>query len=401
MLILFNYLSIILIFLFVAKYDNKMIFFWLAICFLFYLPVTVDYFFAYERRFIVNDVLIFSLIFNSFYLICGYLIKSKSRDGFDFKKVGDITELELNITLIIFFSSIITPVLMVYFKFGGFFISGWRDAKSIPYYLLFLYLYYFSSIALYISWMVMRKKITTFMIILASVVFIMTFQSRSLLLPLLFPMFYHYLYFQGNIGKWKVMLIGSVFLFLFFLLQQFRYVGLSEFDLDTAVQNVISLISEGNGELSIIDVFYYLIESGSNITGYSEGWSYLRMMFFFLPTGWMDIKPNDFSYEIWNAYTGIHGVGGSLHPTHYGMVFGNFGWFGCLLGAILLAAFSRMYDVTVFTFKVNGLLVLSSFLSGSVLMARGSLYNGFMVVILGLMLGIALNIIKKTRFKSR
>lgn len=397
MLFFLNLISVLLIFLFVIKFDRKMIFFWSAICFLYYFPISIDYYYSHENNVTIHNVLLFSLMFNIIYLLFGFAFKRQGNDSFNAVSLGWVTKFDLYFLCFIFFVSVTIPIFLVYIKYGSFLNIGWRDTKSIPYYLIFLYLYYFSSISLYISLSVFKEKLVSISIIILALFFVLTFQSRSLILPIIFPIIYHYLYFHNGLGRLKVILLGGVFLLSFFLLQQFRYSGLDNFSIELALSNIAEQIVRGEGELSIIDVFYYLMERGEYVVGFSEGWSYLRVFFFYLPAGLFDIKPLDFSYEIWNAYTGIYNVGGSLHPTHYGMAFGNFSWLGVLFGPIFLILFSVAYDFIIKSLNINGLMVISSFLSGTVLMARGSIYNGFLVVIIGLFLGVLFNYIRKLK----
>ena len=79
------------------------------------------------------------------------------------------------------------------------------------------------------------------------------------------------------------------------------------------------------------------------------------------------------------------------------MAFGNFSWLGVLFGPVFLILFSVVYDFIIKSLNINGLMVISSFLSGTVLMARGSIYNGFLVVIIGLFLGVLFNYIRKVK----
>lgn len=72
MLFFLNLISVFLIVLFVIKFDRKMIFFWSAICFLYYFPISIDYYYSHENNVIIHNVLLFSLMFNLIYLFIAW-----------------------------------------------------------------------------------------------------------------------------------------------------------------------------------------------------------------------------------------------------------------------------------------------------------------------------------------
>ncbi|MNZ99530.1 hypothetical protein D3C78_1188600 [compost metagenome] len=129
----------------------------------------------------------------------------------------------------------------------------------------------------------------------------------------------------------------------------------------------------------LIKAFYYFVQLGvDNLpNGFGEYLTIKRIFFFFLPTGFLDIKPIEFSYIMHNAYYGTSAAHGlSMHPTIIGDAFGNGGLLGVILyPALLVLLFSSIEKLLLKSQSAITLIGPCCLLA--MYMARGAVYNGF------------------------
>lgn len=147
--------------------------------------------------------------------------------------------------------------------------------------------------------------------------------------------------------------------------------------------NIVSTICNMGSETGLGKVFYYFIYMGNKFEGFNSGATYLRLIFFWLPTNFSyGLKPKDFAVTMGSAWLGYEQDAFSMHPTFWGDCFANFGWYGVLLAIIW--AFAVMYIDRLVVGKQNLFIKLSiatSALQMYVMVARGSVYNACFVFI--------------------
>jgi len=302
-----------------------------------------------------------------------------------------------NLILFILLALVALTSFLLMRETGSPFGQNWRDNKEIEGYIFLQNTYFAVACAPYLLFLAKRRL---YAICAAGLcfIFVIQFQSRSLLLPAAMPFVIHYIFVNRKILKG---LVGSVlFVLIAFAVQQLRYV-FSDLEVNTEsvsaiFSNAATTIGEGGGDLSIIETFFFVIERGHLINGEGEGRTFLRLLFFFLPSG--GLKPPDFTYEIWNAVTGLYGMGGSLHPTLYGAYYADLGWPSLVLIFILFVPFLLLRTFSVY-FRMEYIQFIGPLSMGAVLVARGSLYNGIVAMIVPILLLIIIR--TASRFRSR
>jgi len=140
----------------------------------------------------------------------------------------------------------------------------------------------------------------------------------------------------------------------------------------------------GSSEQSLRFAFYYFVQSGMSESGFGV-FSYLtRVLFFWMPS-FLDpanIKPGDFEYIMFASY--MPGYVGTMHPTFFGSLYADGGWF--IIPWLIF--FVAVYNSTSFFLKkYNGICffaIWGAYAYLYMMMARGSLYGPFVVLAFGL-----------------
>ncbi|MEQ1546966.1 hypothetical protein, partial [Methyloglobulus sp.] len=130
--------------------------------------------------------------------------------------------------------------------------------------------------------------------------------------------------------------------------------------------------------------YYYFVQNSTSIQGFNEFSYFKRLLFFWLPSFWdfFNIKPDDFEYVMYYEY--MLGKVGSMHPTFFGSIYADGGWFivpWLIYSASLLlltVPILKLYRGWAF-FAIWGL-----FSYVYMMMARGSLYGPFVILSFGL-----------------
>lgn len=264
-------------------------------------------------------------------------------------------------------------------SFGSVLGGNWWDTRITGWLgLLQIYSFLLSAICVYLLYIEGRYYL--FLISLALAFYIVfLFKARALMLPIVTPFVFHILLVKKRL-VW-VLFFGALLLFAAIILQNIRYVyGGGVVDPLIIFEKSLQSIAEGSGEFSLIKPFFYSLAHRDELDGYGEGWTFLRIIFFWSPSD-LGLKPPDFTYSIWDLYTGERGIGGSLHPTLYGVYHLNFGWlYG--LAAIFLVLQQVFIYLLLWAFKLPPYVAWSGMGAGYVLMARGSYYNGFLQLLL-------------------
>jgi hypothetical protein len=206
-------------------------------------------------------------------------------------------------------------------------------------------------------------------------------------LPTFVSLIWWYLSRQKRIRVKQIIFIfiaGVLIVYSVYGLQVYRYAGsgldfLQHHDLTSFNKQVIEMIFGGRGELALRDAFYRFLNADNQFPGFGEGRTYLRLLLMLIPTRFsFGLKPPDFAITMGSAYIGdLNNTTYSMHPTLYGDCYANGSWYGVLYGAFWALAVA-IGDRAV---KTGGLINRISLivLLGSVyvIIARGSVYNGY------------------------
>lgn len=197
-------------------------------------------------------------------------------------------------------------------------------------------------------------------------------------------------------------ILGVISIILMYGLRLFRFYGtidqfLDNFVLSEFIEKLIKMLKNNNGELDLIDAYYYFIEKNNNFEGFEQLSTYIRMILFWVPTKLsFGVKPFDFAITMGSAYSNnLYNTIYSMHPTLFGDCYANFGFLGIILG-IFWAIFVKCIDMLCFRKRYLYRVFLSILWGYSyIVIGRGSVYNGFYYGIRGtLIIGLIYIIIK-------
>tara|TARA_R110001592_G_scaffold308761_1_gene582756 strand:- start:960 stop:2270 length:1311 start_codon:yes stop_codon:yes gene_type:complete len=243
-------------------------------------------------------------------------------------------------------------------------------------------------------WLVKKKLYiyTSFVLLLYLFLYFVMGGSRQPLVILLLPFVIYYL----SVSRYRV--FYSLMLVIFFnvfsrLLEFMLYLrnlpGL-EARLD-AMADIVNLIFNSqekiaSSESSLRFAYYYFIQAGGSAPGFGELSYLVRTLLFWLPSrlDFFAIKPMDFEYTMFEFY--MPGYQGTMHPTFFGSVFADSGWF-LLPWAIFLILVYRF--IIPLLAKFNGVCFFAAWgLSAYfyMMIARGAFYGPFVALVFGLIL---------------
>lgn len=234
-----------------------------------------------------------------------------------------------------------------------------------------------------------KKKLLSVFIFFIFMIILFYFRSRSIIGLFFLPLFFYILFFKP---KQRYILFAMVP--LIFILSQFvkaiRYQGaLSNSFESSGVQSSFSEILSKNftsGDLSIISVYFKIIDK-CNISMWCGDFTFFQKIlskFYF----W-SYNSKTIEYQLYDDLV-ESGVGGSLHPTSYGFAYGDGGgWFGVVYFFVLV--FSR-YLIHRFLLNSKYNYLYFGFIMYFILFfSRGSVYNGFIFLIVVVFLDFLLN----------
>lgn len=267
-----------------------------------------------------------------------------------------------------------------------------RMLITIPAGLLFIYFY--------------KKKYLKYLIWLGILGFhVIITRNRADILPLLAATCLVFIVKYRKISL-KIIIIGItlgiISILLMYGLRLFRFYGtldnfLDNFVLDDFIEKLLKMLKDNNGELNLIDAYYYFIENDNNFKDFGQLSTYIRIILFWLPTRFSGgIKPFDFAIMMGSAYSrNIYNTTYSMHPTLFGDCYANLGFLGIVLGifwAVFVKVIDRLCDRKKYIYKIF-LSVIWGY--SYIVIGRGSVYNGFYYGIRGtIILGIIYFIVK-------
>lgn len=184
---------------------------------------------------------------------------------------------------------------------------------------------------------------------------------------------------------------------------------LTNFNLKFFVGQIVNSLKNSDGELGLINAFYYFIDGKGQFPGFNTLATYRRILLMALPTRFsFGLKPSDFAIAMGSAYINDYtNTRYSMHPTLFGDCYANGNYMGVLL-AVFWAVFVDIIDHLCNRKNVSCSIYFAAIWSYSyLLVGRGSVYNG---VVTGVRLTIGFFIIywvcsriyvNKPRFKIR
>lgn len=190
-------------------------------------------------------------------------------------------------------------------------------------------------------------------------------------------------------------------------LRTFRHYGslssfMNEFSASDFITRTNSYFLNDDGELGLKKYFYYFIYNDNNFDDFGKGNTYKRILFVWLPTKWsFGIKPNDFALSMGHAVDPTI-KGYSVHPTLFGDCYANLGFWGSILLGMFWAIYVTVLDKIVI--KQKDLFLKLSMYSLSaiayVIIARGSVYNGFVWMFFGFIILYCIDFVLHIRINS-
>lgn len=393
-----------LILLFFIFYNNKsvMTFVPVVLLVLYYVPSFFDIFYGnyVYNKYVLRSANLFSLFVNFNLIFSSVLVfhfmRNRNNCIISSNRRFESSIFFMRSFLFLQIISLFFLLIAVYKVTSGNILSySWaskhQDSTGGIWFLISSYLFVLSSGVVFLSWYVKNKKIFLTSVVLVFL-YILIIRSRGFLIPVVLVFGFYYLVWRKKvIGS---LILGFAFLFIFFILQQVRYLGdlnsLSELNLSVMVDNIISKIAEENSEFSLRNSFYFFVQNYddlANIFHFGEMQTYRRLIFFFDGFS-LGLKPKDFTNTMHQAYYGGSSLlsNPTLHPTLYGTIYANGTFFSSLVFSVF---FSFLLLLENFFKKKGGLvywLVIPIFLYSSIFMARGSIYNAFLVLILNTIL---------------
>lgn len=223
-----------------------------------------------------------------------------------------------------------------------------------------------------------------------------TTRNRITILPLMVGFILIYIIKNRNIKLKQfisISLIGILCIYIVYGILIFRHAGdtqtfFENYTLKTFNDEVANSILNSDGELGLRNIFYYFILIDNNFPGLGEGATYRRLALILIPTSLsFGLKPSDFAITMSSAYTGnLNNTTYSVHPTFFGDAFANFGRLGIFLG-VLWAILVYIIDKKIYKQEYICKILLNTIWGTAfVIIARGSIYNGFYIGILGTIL---------------
>jgi hypothetical protein len=361
-------------------------------------PGTVYLFTGRFERPVVEQAILYIALFNLLYLISRLLLPGGRvipDAAFDRRPVLPAAEKRLvGLVGLLFLLPFFLKLVEAGFSPQRLFSSTWRENLTISY-VVILYGAH-ASFGLILCLFVWRRYALGALALLAAVALVVVDRRRVMGLAAVAPLLL-VLGFWSLRGRAKVVRLavaagsGVLALLGFFLVQQIRYFGPltaaaaaePRLVVDAAVNHMLTL----QGDLSLLEPFLWMITNGHYVDGYGDMITVQRMLLFWLPA---EFKPPEFTHSIAAAIRG-GGEGASLHPTIYGLSWGEALWFGVLYAPFLAGTF-RLLDglVTRYRGQVTWAVLLGPYSVFAVLAARGAMQTAWVVMLVTLSTLVAL-----------
>jgi len=349
---------------------------------------------------------LFVVLFNTAYLVARIITSGgKNQNTLNFREQSEDNQQTLRSTrslhlvtilCICIFASLFIRVVFAVLFFGGLEATSWAAFYALPH---SPYDFNMISILLGVSdtlllaaggivltFWISRKYFSSIACMLAILGYAIITRNRVTILPVLVSIILLYISKNKKIGIKQVLSLAILAICIVYTvdgLRVFRHYGTvaqfrEMFDFRDFNRRVWQMITTGEGELGLRNIFYYFLEHDNRFPQFGEARTYVRLLLMPLPSKYsFGLKPPDFAVSMGSAYIGdFSNTMISVHPTLYGDCYANLGWFG-----ILLAIFWAVFAFTIDKIADRKNLVLKSVLlvvfgCMYVIIGRGSVYNG-------------------------
>lgn len=342
----------------------------------------------------MNEASLFVILFCCFYLITRYLTQRKkdiiTEEKLELKNdEKDNMKKFMYVLFIGLIFIVFIRLIMLSRQAGGLLNTSWGTMREtvggyFSFSQIFIPVFFVCSSCMILAIKLKNKKILI-LSVLVILLEVMISRNRIEILPIFCSVIYAFILKNKKFTIKQIAilaLIGILSIYFIYALRVFRHSGSIENFFDT--YNLVSFnekvgeyLEDDSGELGLRKNMYYFIENNNNFEDFEKGHTYIRMALVLLPTEWsFGLKPEDFAITMGKAVLPT-AVGYSVHPTLFGDVYANFGFFGFLMG-IFWAIFVLMLDkIVIKSYKLLRLPI--SIICGIIyiIQARGSVYNAF------------------------
>lgn len=405
--IIFGIIQIILIGFILYDEVNKKssaVFMWATLLLMFGLPHAVAAF-TLDGEYsvdVLTDASVFVILFCLLYIVFRRkrtvdYVRLSDRDFSIDGTAIDGTEFE---TFCITVFTVSVALYMVDFTVsqGGLLNTSWANARSVGESYVSLsglatrLIFTFSGIPMYLF--MTKRKCPALIIAALLVMMVLLTRNRVQVIPVLALPIAIMLLKIKTVKPRHILMAGVMavaVIYIVYGIRAFRWLGtlqhaLDVFTFDYLNRQILEFLQNQDGELGLRRIFYQFIDNDNQYDGFNQGATYLRMLLVFIPSRLtFGLKPESFDLTMGRAIGMVEG--GSTHPTLFGDCFGNFGWWGILLG-IFWAEFCNVVDYITERQPDDFFKIMIYFLAAYayVVMGRGSVYNGFQVLAWGVLI---------------
>ncbi|WP_188451180.1 O-antigen polymerase [Glycocaulis albus] len=278
--------------------------------------------------------------------------------------------------------------------FNTIFISTWRDQTQLGFGAVII-LWSLSLLSGPMAAALKHKEYLLFLSALITFIIILIFfRTRAILIIALFPLLMILIESRRNHFLSIVTFAFALFLSAS-MVRAIRFQGrldnvVSNGNLTQTFAKIISDTFE-TGDLSSYKYFLYIVrDCGAHINCFNATTS----MRVFEILGLTRLDQARLEYYLFDQYN-IQGIGGSIHPTFYGIAYGDFGLIGGMIFAASLAALHTAFRAL--RSPRYAPYVIGFFGPYCLFFARGSFYNSFSALVVGIVIALSISLITKRR----
>lgn len=342
---------------------SSAVFLWAVLLIMFGIPHLLSIFSNSYRYSIktMQEASVFVILFSIIYLITRLIIY-RNKNHLNKEEKLNLNEEEYKLMhkfmlfLFIFMIVLVLVRIIVMMKSaGGILNVSWetmRETSKGGYFSfsqIFITLFFATSSCIILAIKLNNRKIVIFSILVVLIEVLIS-KNRIEILPIFVSIIYIYIIEHKISLKQLICLgmIGIIAIYMIYALRAFRHIGtldnlIKNYNIRTFNEKVFLYLENDDGELSLRENMYYFIENNNNFYNFSKGHTYIRMILVFVPTSWsMGMKPDDFAITMGKAILPLS-QGYSVHPTLFGDVYANFGFYGIVMG-IFWAFFVSIID---------------------------------------------------------
>lgn len=380
------------------------VFMWATLFLMFALPHTLAVFIPDEEYSI--DVITKASAFVT--VFCLLYIAFRRKDKMDYVKLQgerlelDGTKVKNSYFEIICIALLVASIAIYMAEFvisqGGLLKTSWATARTVTESYVSLsglavrIILTFSGFSLY-YFLTRRKGMALFVVALLILMVLLTRNRVQVIPVLVLPIAIMLLKIKEVKPKHIIMagFMAVAVIYIVYGIRAFRWLGtlqhaLDAFSFEYMNRTILGFLKDQDGELGLRRIFYFFIDNNNQFKGFNKGSTYLRMLLVFVPSRLtFGIKPESFDLIMGQAIGMAEG--GSTHPTLFGDCFGNFSWFGALMG-IFWALFCNAVDYIIERRPDDFFKIMIYFMAAYayVVMGRGSVYNGFQALAWGVLI---------------